>query len=339
MKKTICFCLILLALTACTAPSNTTEEPVLNATQLMQTAVHLATADALQTQAAVPTRTETPLSTATRVATLDRTRPPAGSPTPELTCDRAAAGRPIDVTIPDGTVMVPGERFSKTWRLKNVGSCTWTRLYKVSFFSGNSLNAIQENALPGEVKPGDVVDLTVDMEAPQKAGAYQSNWMLTNADGHLFGIGPNGDAPFWVQIEVVQSVTNTPQPTPSQTNTPEVYLKGEAGMGDGDQLDLDSGALNPDDLTKVDFVYQYEEQTRHVLTAMNGALWVVYGEAQPTLSHCQNAPISGKAISFIEVPAGTYICYRTSGALPGRLKIEGFETEQLAISYLTWAVP
>jgi hypothetical protein len=134
----------------------------------------------------------------------------------------AAAGHPIDVTIPDGTVMAPGESFSKTWRLENVGSCTWTRFYAVVFFSGNSLNAHQTNYLPAEVEPGETIDLTVDMEAPMEAGEYQSNWMLSNADGELFGIGPNGDAPFWARIIVVPSETETP--TPTNTPTPEVTL-------------------------------------------------------------------------------------------------------------------
>src|SRR5512143_3278895 len=31
-----------------------------------------------------------------------------------------------DVTVPDGTSYAPGTTFTKTWRLKNIGSCTWT---------------------------------------------------------------------------------------------------------------------------------------------------------------------------------------------------------------------
>jgi hypothetical protein len=46
--------------------------------------------------------------------------------------------------------------------------------------------------------------------------------MLSNADGELFGIGPNGDAPFWARIIVVPSETETP--TPTNTPTPEVTL-------------------------------------------------------------------------------------------------------------------
>ena len=36
-----------------------------------------------------------------------------------------------DVTVPDGTVLSPGEHFRKVWRLRNTGTCTWNRSYKV----------------------------------------------------------------------------------------------------------------------------------------------------------------------------------------------------------------
>jgi hypothetical protein len=163
--------------------------------------------------------------------------------------------------------------------------------------------------------------------------------MLANPDGVFFGIGPNGDAPFWVQIEVIPAITETPQPTPTVTATPVVYLTGEAVMGDGDQLDLDTAELNPADLTSADFIYQFGEETAHVLMTMNGTQWMVFGDEQPTFGDCQDAPMSGNAISFTEVPIGTYLCYRTSGALPGRLQFEGFEAEQISVSFLTWAVP
>src|SRR5215216_5539815 len=34
-----------------------------------------------------------------------------------------------DVTIPDGTIMKPGEDFVKTWAVRNTGSCTWDEGY------------------------------------------------------------------------------------------------------------------------------------------------------------------------------------------------------------------
>jgi len=339
IKRILIFCVLLLTITACTIEEPLVEEPTLNATVLNETAVSLATLDAAATQALVPTHTLAPASTWTAVPTLDRTRPPSQSATPDLPCNQAAAGHPIDITVPDGTVMAPGEGFTKTWRLENAGTCTWTRQYTVVFFSGNSLNAFQTHNLLQEVKPGSVIDFTVDMEAPITPGVYQSNWMLSNEEGALFGIGPNGDAPFWARIEVVQSVTVTPQPSPTITLTPVVYLTGEVVLVNADQLDLDAGIVNPPDAANADFVYQFGGEPPHILMTMNGTEWVVYGEERPSFGDCDSAEMSGNAISFEDVPVGTYLCYRTSDALPGRLLFEGFEAGQLSVSFLTWAVP
>ena len=30
-----------------------------------------------------------------------------------------------DVSVSDGTLMLPGTTFTKTWRLRNIGTCTW----------------------------------------------------------------------------------------------------------------------------------------------------------------------------------------------------------------------
>ena len=235
--------------------------------------------------------------------------------------------------------MKPGETFAKTWRLENVGSCTWTRQYALTFFSGNSLNAIQINTLAEPVQPGQQIDVTVDMEAPEETGVYQSNWMLTDEEGALFGIGPNGDAPFWVKIEVVPAITETPQPTPTVTPTPVIYLSGEAELVDGEQLDLDSGRVDPDDVTTADFVYQTGEDPAHILLTMNGTVWAFVGEDEPSFGDCAAAETSGNALSFNDLPAGHFICYRTSASLPGRLQIVGLEGEAFMIRFLTWSVP
>ncbi|MFN2304432.1 MAG: NBR1-Ig-like domain-containing protein, partial [Anaerolineales bacterium] len=198
IKKFLFVYFLALVLVGCGSISSTDEVPTLDSTKLNKTAVSAATAAFLQTESMLPTATLTLVSTWTPAPTIDRTRPPLLSPTPEIPCNRAAAGRPIDVTIPDGTIMAPGEIFSKTWRLENVGSCAWTRLYTLTFFSGNSMNAIHNHNLFQEVPPGSSIDLTVDMVAPQTSGIYQSNWMLQDAHGGMFGIGPNSVAPFWV---------------------------------------------------------------------------------------------------------------------------------------------
>ena len=70
--------------------------------------------------------TETPTPTATSV--------PTSTPTPEP-CDLAAFV--ADITIQDGATLSPGNEFTKTWRLKNTGVCTWTTDYALVFIDGD----------------------------------------------------------------------------------------------------------------------------------------------------------------------------------------------------------
>ena len=335
--KVLLTCILILFLSACAAEEQVPQVPTLDATLLNETVISRVTADYAGTQAIIPTETPTPTLTRTLIPTLDRTRPVLFTPTSEVPCNQAAAGRPIDVTIPDDTKFGPGQTFSKTWRLENVGSCTWTRLYAVTFFSGNSLGARYTQNLQQPVTPGDTVDITVDMVAPQNVGLYQSNWMLSDPDGELFGIGPHGDAPFWVRIEVVQLVATTPTVTPTITRTPEVFITGEASLADGDQFDLDRAELNPPTGNEVDLVYQYGGTPTYQLIPTNDAVWAEFGDDEPGYGDCVNVTLQDDLISFTQVPAGTYFCYRTSDDLPGWLLIVGIDGEKLVVRIQTWA--
>jgi len=218
--------------------TDTTNTP--DAEGIIQTAAAQVTQDFLQTLVAFqtatmplePTATETKMPTA--IPTIARSPQPELTPSQTGACNRVAAGIPFDVTIPDDTIMQPGQSFTKTWRLVNNGTCKWTRLYAVVFFSGNPMGAQQTQYLNAEVLPGQSIDVSVEFIAPFESGTYQSNWMLQSQAGELFGLGPNGDAPFWVRIQVVglETPTQTPTstlsgsetatPTPTPTLTPTI---------------------------------------------------------------------------------------------------------------------
>ena len=103
-----------------------------------------------------------------------------------------------DVTIPDGTIMDPNEAFTKTWRLKNTGTCSWTPSYAAVFSSGNSMNGPATQALTGNVNPGQTLDISVNFTAPAAAGDYTAYYKLRDASGVLF-------SQFYVQIKVQDS--------------------------------------------------------------------------------------------------------------------------------------
>ena len=132
---------------------------------------------------------------------------------PPSSCDRAQFI--ADVTVPDGTTYAAGTTFNKTWRLKNIGACTWTTSYQLVFYSGTQMGGPSALTFPQTVAPGQTVDLTVTLTAPSSAGSYRGYWMFKNANGALFGIGYYANKPWWVDIRVTGSSA-----TPTATTTP-----------------------------------------------------------------------------------------------------------------------
>jgi hypothetical protein len=197
--------------------------PTFSQDELLETAAMQLTYAHHETQLHQPTATPTPIFTATYtpwptvIATIARTPTSDATPTSPTECNRAGMGVPFDVTVPDNTRFYAGESFTKTWRLVNSGSCKWTRLYKLVFYSQNAMGAQYERFLEGEVLPGQAIDLSIRFTAPESPGTYQGNWMLQDPDGHLFGLGMNADSPFYVRIVV----TDDPTPTPPANETQE----------------------------------------------------------------------------------------------------------------------
>jgi len=160
----------------------------------------------------------TPVVTGTPpTATPSRTPGPVTVTVPPSSCDKAQFMR--DVTIPDGTTMAPGATFTKTWRLKNVGQCAWSTSYQLVFFSGEQMGASASAAFPQNVAVGQTVDISINMTAPSAAGSYRGYWMFKNASGALFGIGPQGNKPWWVDIRVSGPTVTPGGPTVTATPT------------------------------------------------------------------------------------------------------------------------
>jgi hypothetical protein len=264
---------------------------------------------------------------------------PVGNETAAGRCDLAQAGRPIDITIPDDTRLIPGQYFSKTWRLVNAGTCTWNSDYAVVWFSGSDMGVIRSQSFNSQVLPGNSVDVTVEMIAPMSPGTYQSNWKLRNNQGQHFGIGPNGDAPFWVRIVVIaiDTPTVTPQP-PTLTPTPAIIASGSPAMKLDESLDLDTGQFNQ--LENDDLVFVLDEDQPH-LNPENGARLVHFGTSMPGIEDCLLSPVAEAPIPLDALQAGSYLCYRTTQGLPGRIYLSSIDMENnlLNLEFVTWALP
>ncbi len=99
-----------------------------------------------------------------------------------------------DVTIPDGAIVKPGEKFRKTWLVRNSGSNSWAH-YSCVFFEGDLLNAPPSVPLP-PASPGGEVNISIPMKAPDAPGVYKGYWNLKNDKGVVFG------HTLWIIIDV-----------------------------------------------------------------------------------------------------------------------------------------
>lgn len=132
---------------------------------------------------------------------------PSPTAPPQTLCNRAEwVG---DVTAPADTLMPTGSVFTKIWRVRNSGSCTWTPSYALVYTGGNLPPIVMETFLPATVLPGQTIDLSVSLAAPAVPGIYQSVWMFRTATGEMFGVGPSASDPLVARIRTYQTTFNS----------------------------------------------------------------------------------------------------------------------------------
>ena len=161
---------------------------------------------------ATPTNTLQPSPTNTPLLT------PTNTPNPCLLVGYTSAT--IDQTIPDNTIMAPGQVFVKTWRLTNVGTCTWNSSYQLVFDHGDGMGVstgYSQTLTAGSVAPAQSVDVSVTLTAPAAPGTYTGYWRFRDPNGVYFGLG--GSSPWVVKIKVVSATTVTLLPADPGTES------------------------------------------------------------------------------------------------------------------------
>ncbi|MCL4266289.1 MAG: hypothetical protein KJ069_23990 [Anaerolineae bacterium] len=131
--------------------------------------------------------------------------PTAVLPTPTPTCIYNMTFV-ADVTIADDTAVPPGVNFTKTWRIRNTGTCAWPAGTSWVFVSGNQMNGPNAVSVPS-ASPGETADVSVLLTAPTTPGRYTGYWTLRLADGTLMSQS------YYVRI-MVPAPTYTPTATP-----------------------------------------------------------------------------------------------------------------------------
>jgi uncharacterized protein YkwD len=198
MYKRIVF-LIALLLTSCISIAVETEPPTQPA---------FITSTLPPTIGIPPTVTETPAPEITLTPTIVVTKP--------ANCTDSAVLLE-DVTIPDGTRAAPSQKFTKTWRFINNGTCPWIN-YTLVFAAGDQMGAPLSAPIP-QTEAKDKVDISVELTAPPADGSYTGYFTLHTAEGEIVPIGI--EKTFWVKIVVGSGnggtpISQTPGAVPTQ---------------------------------------------------------------------------------------------------------------------------
>jgi hypothetical protein len=91
-----------------------------------------------------------------------------------------------DLTVPDGSIILPGGGIDKQWLVQNSGTCNWDASYRFKLIGGDSLGAQAEQAL-FPARAGGQATLRILFTAPLVIGTYQSAWQAFAPDGTPFG--------------------------------------------------------------------------------------------------------------------------------------------------------
>ncbi|HEU4746443.1 MAG TPA: NBR1-Ig-like domain-containing protein [Anaerolineales bacterium] len=171
-----------LLVSACGAPQ--LDESAM-ATAVAQTVQAQNTLETAPATSVAPTLTITPPALASLPAAVTET-PVTGAAAAGL-CSASASL--VGETYPDGTIVQPGETFTKVWHVQNSGTCTWDSTWQLIYYSGDLMDGSAVYSFPQPAQPGQTVEVPIILRAPAQNGNYTGEWMLKSPWGQSFGVG------------------------------------------------------------------------------------------------------------------------------------------------------
>jgi hypothetical protein len=118
-----------------------------------------------------------------------------------------------DTTIPDGTTITANTLFTKTWQLRNNGSCPLTPAFNFIPVNDSPIRPATYGITPPLVQPGETFTLSVPLIAPPLAGYYRMEWQFTTPFDFVANVPNVAFGPhFYTEIRVNENAAVTPPP-------------------------------------------------------------------------------------------------------------------------------
>ena len=147
------------------------------------------TVEARFTQQAEKTASPEPIDVNEEEATPTFTPTPTETPVPDVASEGCLVATYVGETIPDGTVIGTSEYFTKSWSIRNDGTCTWHKGYKLVYWGGDRLGSALEYEFFEDTPPGQTMSFPIQLLAPDIPGNYGGEWKFKSPSGYVFGVG------------------------------------------------------------------------------------------------------------------------------------------------------
>ena len=173
--------LITLLVSACGSPQ--VNESAMSTAVALTVEAQLFPEGELASPSPAPIISPSPLATPTATTAT-------GTSVPQVAAGNCTASASlVGETYPDGTIVQPGETFTKIWQIQNNGTCTWDSTWQLIFHNGDLMDGLIVYNFPQPAQPGQTVDVPVILKAPAGNGTYTGEWMLKSPWGQSFGVG------------------------------------------------------------------------------------------------------------------------------------------------------
>ncbi len=106
-----------------------------------------------------------------------------------------------DLTVPDGTLVLPETLMDKRWSVENTGSCNWDQHFSLKLVAGSEMGARVKQALY-PARSGTQATIRILFSAPPEPGTYRSAWQAFSPQDEAFG------DPIFIEIVVETTEDN-----------------------------------------------------------------------------------------------------------------------------------